>query len=89
MNRSEWEGIIVAEVTNKQGCKGTELATALALRCPEEDFPGEIIDDLVKQKRLIEVEYCLPSINYRLKSFYLPAGTQVVLKGAADGMVEQ
>jgi len=35
---------------------------------------------LVAEERLIEIEYVLPTMNYRIKSFLLPVGTEIKMK---------
>lgn len=46
---------------------------------------SELIDDLVVDKRLVEVEYVLPPgegvVEGRIKSFLLPANTEIILRG--------
>jgi hypothetical protein len=64
-----------------QGCKAVNLA------CQEEiielDFLSsgnslpEMVEELIEEGRLVEVEYTLPQLSFRLKSFLLPPGTQV------------
>lgn len=35
------------------------------------------INDLVKQGEIIEIEYTLPNMDYRIKHYYLPKGTRI------------
>lgn len=55
----------------------------IALSVSGEGSTGESlfsdIDVLVSEGKLIEVEYCLPNTD-RLKSFLLPAGTEVKVR---------
>lgn len=68
--------VIVREVTNLQGCKATDLAASRNLVGYDVNWP-RIIEEAVRRGRLIEVEYVLPTMDYRAKSFLLPAGTRV------------
>ena len=78
MTREEIKVEIIKMVEIHQGLKATELIVYLAPRILKGgwDVVG-IIDDLVKEQRLVEVEYVLPSLPYRTKSFLLPKGTSV------------
>lgn len=40
----------------------------------------DLIDEMVKAGDLVEVEYILPTMNYRVKSFLLPKGTKINMK---------
>jgi hypothetical protein len=80
---TEEENIIVTLVTGKTAIKGTELVTkAIGVMCanslvtPETDVP-EMIDDLVARGEIMELEYVIPAMNYRIKSLYFPKGTEI------------
>jgi hypothetical protein len=67
---------LVELVSSCQGLKSVELVVRLL---SDETFKYvgdrnivEILDSLVLEKRLIEICYVLPSMPYRIKSFYLP-----------------
>lgn len=78
------------------GCKATELVTRLMYYYYENEqdsidfFKKELdnlpylIDELIKEKRLIEVQYVLPHNFTRVKSFLLPRGTKVTIN-ESDG----
>lgn len=51
-----------------------ELATQFEL--DNFDIP-ELIEELICEERIVEVEYSLPSLPGRAKSFLLPAGTVI------------
>ncbi len=78
-------GLLVGLVEGTTGIKGVDLVAALAVRCVDEGFaiPTEEVGDalarLVADGRLVEVEYAVPEMPKRAKSFYLPAGTRVRL----------
>ena len=63
---------ILETVTRLQRCKVMELIAKI--RTTPED-----IQALIDSGDLVEVEYILPSINYRIKSFLLPKGTKILL----------
>jgi hypothetical protein len=61
------------------GCKATELVTDLAVAFKGDvDFLqlSDILDKLIASNEIIEIEYILPDMDYRIKSFYLPKGTK-------------
>lgn len=86
-NRGEVKNRIVDIVNNVQGLKVTELVVKLMEVLREENLEYVLhehsvtilVDELVKEGELVEVEYILPGMLYRIKSFLLPANTQVVL----------
>ena len=71
------EEILVEEVENRQGCKATELAYALAERLPNCQDISSLISACVLKGLVDELEYVLPNMTYRIKSWILPAGTIV------------
>jgi len=71
MTEEEQKNLILNLVISKQGCKATELAVEIAGKA---DF--ELISKLVIERRLVEIEYILPYMPYRIKSFLLPKNTQ-------------
>lgn len=75
---------IIQIVTDKQGCKATELAPLIAEGYPdlvcELDKVVETIESLVASGELVEVEYILPQMTYRIKSMLFPKGTEVQLR---------
>ena len=80
LGKEEAKRLIVKVVANVQGCKATELAanTAIALGVGQ-DLP-KYLEELVRDDELIELEYTVPSIPYRLKSFLLPKGSTGCIK---------
>lgn len=87
MDKDAVKKMIAEIVANIQGCKATELAVHVAQHVTNPttrqqifdsnfDFP-DLLQEMITEGMLVEVEYVLPSMNYRCKSFLLPAGTQV------------
>ena len=74
---------IVEIVETKQGCKATELVDFIAGTHPELlvvlDDLTDTIEEMVHEGELVEVEYVLPQIEYRAKSYLLPRGTQIIV----------
>lgn len=69
------EEIIIDVVTKLQGCKATELVARPEVATLDNVL--ELLPKLVKEGKLVEVEYDLPTISYRIKSLYFPAGTEI------------
>lgn len=74
---------IVEIVNSSQGLKGTELAVKLATEFLSIQSESIIhwIDSCVEEGLIQEIEYVLPNMDYRIKSFYLPMGTSIIVKG--------
>jgi hypothetical protein len=84
---------IIQVVNDSQGIKGVELSCKLIefliLNINKKgDVPvtiysnyfQNIMDDLVKSGDIIEIEYILPNMSYRIKSMFFPKGTSVCQK---------
>lgn len=67
--------IVEKIVNNRNGIKATELAALSDVRDVKDLV--QTIECLVQNGRIVEVEYVLPNISYRIKSFLLPKGTQI------------
>lgn len=82
MTREETRAFIVGFVTEQQGCKMTLL-------CAQEQLIGcniiKTVEELVMEGELVEIEYVLPSMQYRIKSFLLPKNTNLDIKHALLG----
>jgi len=61
-----------------QGVKAVELASSpeIVLALENESF-GEVVEELVADHEIVEIEYVVSNIPYRLKSFFLPGGSVV------------
>lgn len=65
----------------ENGIKATELVAQLASQFktrlpPSTDVLG-LLDKMVHDGEIVEVEYILPHLDFRIKSMYFPAGTSV------------
>jgi hypothetical protein len=77
MNKEQAAKIVLQLVENKQGVKATELAPYL-VENQDIHYPWvDLIYELIQKGELVEVEYVLPQLNYRAKSFLLPKGATV------------
>jgi len=89
MKLEQVKSLIIQIVSDKQGCKGVELVTELASQVymaqkepsPEFDIP-QILSDMADDGEIIEIEYWTPVMEYRVKSFYLPKGSEVFCEKA-------
>jgi uncharacterized membrane protein YcjF (UPF0283 family) len=73
---------IVAIVNENTGIKATQLVTDVVIQChnTNEIHPGtenllQAINELVESGEIVELEFVLPSMEYRVKSIYFPKGT--------------
>lgn len=39
------------------------------------------LEELLSEGKIIELEYVLPQLNHRIKSFYLPAKIEIKIRG--------
>lgn len=68
---------IIRRVTELQGCKATELAADPEIaRLAGSDFVASLME-AVESGEVVEIEYTLPNLSYRVKSFLLPKGTSL------------
>jgi len=78
----ELKDLICRVVTEKQGIKATALAAVKDFLPYHKEFDiPAVTDQLIEEKRLLEIEYILPRMSYRIKSFLLPAGTAARFRG--------
>lgn len=73
--------LILNEVSCCGGLKITELISRVSIKLKEQHQEvGNISDQIAKlvcEDELIEIEYVLPNFKHKIKSFLLPAGSQV------------
>lgn len=76
--------IVVKAVTNAQGCKATELICTTEIEeCHKNGKSFEwltAVEEAIRQKKIIEIEYVLASMPHRIKSFLLPPKTEVHIR---------
>jgi len=80
MKKQEMINIISEIICEKQGCKGTELASDKRFALADYDGKLDLIDEMVREKIIVEVSYSIPNMSYRKKSFYLPGGSRIDVK---------
>lgn len=72
--------IIVQYIDSTTGTKAVVLVTNLMaideVRGSDFDILP-LIDELVTERRILELEYVLPDSNYRIRSIYFPKGTEL------------
>jgi len=72
---------ITQAVNNHPGIKGMELVLTLFSSSEDAVRLGEtfesLIEELVQNGDLIELEYVVPTMDYRCKSLYFPKGTEL------------
>jgi len=77
----EIKDIISRVINSHQGINGVELVIEVMYQASVTPFPIEEYEnaliELVTEKEIVEVEYTLPTMDYRVKSWYLPKGTMV------------
>lgn len=80
--------MVISLVTAYQGLKATDLAMKVVERAHEEELPFpssditqedyfNLVQELVETEMITEIEYILPEIQYKTKSFLLPKDTVV------------
>jgi hypothetical protein len=80
---NELRRMITVMVDNRQGVKGVELVTLLAVELANagksinSEEILQTIDDMEKKGELVVIHYVLRSMNYRTKMFILPKDTQI------------
>ena len=77
LTKAEIKAMLIKAVYDAQGCKATELVAQINFHGLQNQEVPQLIVELVADGELVEVEYVLPTIPYRIKSFLLPQGSQV------------
>jgi hypothetical protein len=73
MTKEQAKDLIVKHITDVQGCKSIEFAFWSNV--------SELLNELISEKRIIEIAYVLPNMSYREKSFLLPGNTDIFIRG--------
>jgi hypothetical protein len=78
---NNYEEIITRIVNSSQGIKGVDLSLKVMEEINPHKFSIEeynkALDELTKTNQILEIEYILPQMDYRIKSFFLPSGTEL------------
>ncbi len=83
LDDNQMTAIILQAISN--GIKATELAVQLASHALNDtDRYMAMVQKLIEQGEIVEIEYVLPDMPYRAKSFYLPKGAKVVVPPEAQ-----
>lgn len=86
ITKEEFKTKIVEIIVNLQGCKAVELITKLDMQMVNAldvyDL-STVLAELLHECKLVEIEYELPLMNYRTKSFLLPGGTKIIINNGA------
>ena len=70
---------IIRLVKDSTGIKATELIAKLAThddRYPQDEDILELIEQVAVAGDILELEYLVPQMDYRIKSIYFPKGTE-------------
>jgi hypothetical protein len=74
--------IILKNISENPGIKASELVVKMMNYVSEQklqtnfDFIN-VIEELIHDGYIIEVQYILPDMDYRIKSMYFPKGTNI------------
>ena len=78
MSNEDAKVLLLDKIVGLQGIKATQLVALPEIAVPLQDFDiPNLLDELVQEGKIIEIEYKLPEMDWRVKSFYLPAGTEI------------
>lgn len=79
------KSIIKKTVNNNQGIKATELVLEVMHQSSDMNLDAyeDALMELIKEGEIVEVEYTLPQMDYRVKSWYLPKDTVVIISKAS------
>jgi hypothetical protein len=95
MTIEEYRLIVKTIVNESTGIKAVELATQVAIKTSnhfpmqrtwDESSPShydiweDALTPLIKNGEIIELEYILPGMDYRIKSIFFPRGTILKFK---------
>jgi hypothetical protein len=87
MEFKAFKQVLIDTVAEVQGCKSMELIGYAAEKMGEEfarhDFM-QALQEAIDEGDIEEVEYILPQLDFRIKSFLLPKNTQIFLGSSPD-----
>lgn len=89
MNREQVKAKLINHISEMQGAKSMELiGTLFNLAQTDGEVAAisranvpKLLEELVQEKKIVEIEYELASMPYRTKSFYLPGRVKVKIRG--------
>lgn len=74
------EAIILKAINDSTGIKATELILRVIRELMPKDLNvgefEELLTSLVDKGEIVELEYTVPKLDYRVKSIYFPKGTE-------------
>jgi len=73
--------LIINCINEHTGIKGVDLVVDVCSNEVNTEEYENALNELVMNGEIIEVEYTLPSMDYRVKSMYFPKETVVVVSG--------
>ena len=75
---------IIEIITVHSAIKNVDLALAVMAHLNPQCFGSEIyfnaLEELIRDGEIMEIEYTLPNMDYRVKSIYMPKGTSISIK---------
>lgn len=77
ITREETKDLIINTISSKQGCGITELITPRIVKSKYFGCLQDLVNELVEERRLIEVECTLPNSVCKSKSILFPTGTKI------------
>lgn len=81
MTKEQLKEIILSLIRESTGIRGVELALSVLNKTMPRYFESEMyqecLEELVKSGEIVELEYTLPDMDYRVKSIFFPKGTQI------------
>lgn len=81
MTKDDYRELVRNIVEESTGIKAVELATAVVWAIEEKerkqnyDIWKDALDPLIEAGEIVELEYVLPTMDYRIKSIFFPKGT--------------
>lgn len=84
MSNDEAKALITKMVVDHQGLKSPELAAKIIERTKGRDKKVDwitLIGECVSEGKILEIEYIIPGLHYRTKSFLLPKGAEIIKNG--------
>ena len=84
MTLEKYREMVRVAVNESTGIKAVQLATEIAVtmhkageQATKYDIWEDALDLLIETGEIIELEYILPDVDYRLKSIFFPKGTKI------------